>query len=56
MSDGINARRNGVPEPEFHEVEDIAGAANEEYFHDEVVEGNPAPKQVEVAGNEHRDI
>lgn len=47
---------NDTPEPDFHEVEDVAGAANEEQLHDEIVEGNPIPQQVQIASDEHHDI
>jgi hypothetical protein len=35
--------RGNAPEPDLHEIEDIAGAANEEQLHGEVVQGNPTP-------------
>ena len=35
--------RGNAPELDFHEIEDVAGATNEEQLHDEVVQGNPTP-------------
>lgn len=46
----------GVPEPEFHEVEDVAAAADEEQLHGEVVQGNPAPQKVQIPSDEYHDI
>ena len=46
----------GVPELDFHEVEDVTRTADEEELHDEVVQGNPAPKQVQVASDKHHGI
>ena len=48
--------RTGVPELDFHEIEDVTGTADEEQLHDEVVQGNPAPQQVQVASDEYHDI
>jgi len=48
--------RVGVPEPDFHEIEDVTGAADEEQLHGEVVQRNPGPQQVQVASDEYNDI
>ena len=37
-----SGEQNGnLPEPDFHEIQDVDTAADEEDFHDKVVEGDP---------------
>ena len=43
----------GAPVLDFHEVEDVATACDEENLHDEVVKRHPFVKQVKVARDEH---
>ena len=46
----------GAPVLDFHEVEDVAAATNEEQLHDEVIQRDPFPEQVEVARDEDRNV
>jgi len=54
--ESVNGRVMSWSEPDLHEVEDVAGATNEEQLHDEVVEGNPTPQQIHVASDEYHNI
>lgn len=55
-TDKIGGEKDGAPKPDFHEVEDIAGATNKEQLHGKVVQGNPGPEQVQVASDKNHDI
>jgi hypothetical protein len=45
-----------APETVLHEVQDIAAARNEENLHEEVIQRDPAEGEVQIAGNEDKDI
>lgn len=50
------AGRNASSPITAHEVENVAAASNEEQFHQEVVQRDPAVYQIEVACHEDRNI
>ena len=52
-SDKTRKGRVDAPVLDLHEVEDVGAARDEEYLHEEVVEGHPVPEEVKVARDEH---
>lgn len=49
-------KRGYAPVAVAHEIQDVSAAPDEEDFHDEVVQGDPAIQKVEIAGHEDTNI